>query len=152
LPPAAQALGIPRLTEALLEALRFRPFPEVPAALERLREQGAALVVVSNWDVSLHDQLEATGHDRLVVGAVSSAELGGGKPNPAIYTHALEVAGAPATEALMVGDSLDTDVAGALAAGLRAVLVDRWGTAPDPPPVPTIPSLAELPGLVGSLA
>ena len=44
-----------------------------------------------------------------------------------------------------------TNRAGAQAAGLRAVLVDRWGTAPDPPPVPTIGSLAVLPGLVQSL-
>ena len=152
LPPAAQALGVPRLTDALLAALRFRPFPEVPDALARLRGGGARLVVVSNWDVSLHDQLEATGLATLVDGAVSSAELGVGKPNPAIFTRALEVAGAAAGEALMVGDSPDTDVAGAEAAGLRAVLVDRWGTAPGPPPVTTIASLAELPGLVESIA
>jgi putative hydrolase of the HAD superfamily len=152
LPPSAQELGIPRLTEALLDALRFRPFPEVPAALRELREQGAKLVVVSNWDVSLHDQLAATGLAELVDGAVSSAELGVGKPNPAIYTRALELAGASAAEAVMVGDSLDTDVAGAQEAGLHAVFVDRWGTAPDPPQVLTIPSLADLPGLVGSLA
>jgi putative hydrolase of the HAD superfamily len=151
LPPAARELGVPRLTEALLTALRFRPFPDVPPALERLRAYGARLVVVSNWDVSLHDQLEATGLAALVDGAVSSAELGVGKPNPAIYAHALEVAGAVAGEALMVGDSLDTDVAGARAAGLRAVLVDRWGAAPETD-VPVIASFAELPGLVQSLA
>ena len=53
--------------------------------------------------------------------------------------------------AVMVGDSLDTDVEGALAAGLRAVLVDRWGAAPETD-VPVIASLGELPGLVQSLA
>ena len=155
LPEPARALGVPRLTEALLTALRFRPFPEVPDALAELRESTPApprLVVISNWDVSLHDQLAATGLDELVDGAVSSAELGVGKPNPAIYAHALEVAGAPADEALMVGDSLDTDVAGAQAAGLRAVLVDRWGTMSAPADVTSIGSLAELPGLVQSLA
>ncbi len=152
LPPAAQALGVPRLTEALLAALRFRPFEEVPAALAALRADGVRLVVISNWDVSLHDQLEATGLAELVDGAVSSAELGVGKPNPAIFTRALEIAGAPPDEALMVGDSLDTDVVGAQAAGLRAVLVDRWGSAQAPPEVTTVPSLAQLPGLVQSLA
>jgi len=155
LPEQARALGVPRLTTALLDALRFRPFPEVPTALAELRDQGATLVVVSNWDVSLHDQLAATGISELVDGAVSSAELGVGKPNPAIYARALELAGATADAAVMAGDSLDTDVAGAQAAGLRAVLVDRWGTAPGrvgAVSVPTIPSLAELPRLVGSLA
>jgi putative hydrolase of the HAD superfamily len=151
LPPAAQELGVPRLTEALLTALRFRPFPDVPPALEQLRATGARLVVVSNWDVSLHDQLEATGLAALVDGAVSSAELGVGKPNPAIFAKALEVAGADGAHSLMVGDSLDTDVEGARAAGLRAVLLDRWGAAPDTD-APVIASLAELPGLVQSLA
>jgi putative hydrolase of the HAD superfamily len=152
LPESARALGVPRLTDVLLNALRFRPFPEVPEALAELREQGATLVVISNWDISLHDQLAATGLGDLVDGAVSSAELGVGKPNPAIYAHALEVAAAAASDAVMVGDSLDTDVAGARAVGLRAVLVDRWGTASVPPEVAAIGSLAELPGLVRSFA
>src|SRR5204863_85199 len=41
--------------EALLAALRFQPFPEVPAALRRLRAAGVRLVVASNWDLSLHE-------------------------------------------------------------------------------------------------
>src|SRR3954471_11809618 len=46
--------------DALLAAVRFRAYPEVPAALARLRAAGARLAVVSNWDVSLHDVLERT--------------------------------------------------------------------------------------------
>ncbi len=111
LPEDARALGVPALTDALLAALRFRVFDEVPGALRELRADGVRLVVLSNWDVSLHDQLAATGLDALVDGAVSSAELGVGKPHRAIFEHALEVAGAGAARALMVGDSLDTDVA-----------------------------------------
>jgi putative hydrolase of the HAD superfamily len=155
LPPAARALGIPRLTEALLAALRFRPYDEVPGTLAALREQGFVLVVLSNWDVSLHDQLEATGLAPLVDGAVSSAEVGVGKPHPDIYTRALEVAGVGAGQAVMVGDSPDTDVAGALALGIAAILVDRWG-AVDPAQVPEparrVSSLAEVPALIESLA
>jgi putative hydrolase of the HAD superfamily len=155
LPPPAQALGVPKLIEALLGALRFRPFDEVPAALAALRAQGLTLVVLSNWDVSLHDQLEATGLAPLVDGAVSSAEVGVGKPHPDIYARALEVAGVSADEAVMVGDSPDTDVAGALALGIAAVLVDRWA-AFDPSQVPKtaqrVSSLAEVPALIESLA
>lgn len=152
LPPAARELGVPRLTEALLAALRFRPFAEVPATLATLRERGLTLVVLSNWDVSLHDQLAATGLAPLVDGAVSSAEVGAGKPHPAIYTRALEIAGVYAGEALMVGDSPDTDVAGALALGIESVLVDRWGVAQAPPGAHEVASLAEVPALIESLA
>ena len=65
----------------------------------------------------------------------------------AIFAHALDLAGATPEAALHVGDSPDADVAGALAAGLRAVLVARDGTPAVPAGVPVIGSLAELPGL-----
>jgi HAD superfamily hydrolase (TIGR01459 family) len=46
-----------------------------------------------------------------------------GKPDPAIYTHALAVLGAPPNRVLAVGDSLRTDIAGATAAGLDSLWV-----------------------------
>jgi putative hydrolase of the HAD superfamily len=152
LPPAAAALGIDALTDALLGALRFRPYPEVPGTLAALRERGLKLVVVSNWDISLHEQLRATGLADLVDGAVSSAEVGAGKPHPGIYTRALELAGAAPGEALMVGDSPDTDVAGALALGMTAVLVDRWGGGTAPKGAHVVGALNELVAFIESLA
>jgi putative hydrolase of the HAD superfamily len=138
-------LPAPELQAALLASLRFEPYDEVPAALHALREAGHRLVVVSNWDVSLHDMLRATGLRALVDGAVASAEAGVAKPAAAIFERALELAGGRAGEALHAGDSLAHDVAGARAAGLRAVLVAR----DEPPPavpagVRVIRSLAEL--------
>jgi putative hydrolase of the HAD superfamily len=132
------------LLEALLAALEFAAFPDVVPALQALRARGMRIVVVSNWDVSLHERLAETGLAGLVDGAVASAEIGAAKPDPAIFRHALARAGGvePAA-ALHAGDSLDADVAGARAAGLRAVLVARGGE-PAPAGVPAIVSLAEL--------
>jgi putative hydrolase of the HAD superfamily len=135
------------LTGALLAALRFRAYPDAAPALRALRERGLRLVVVSNWDVSLHERLAETGLTGLVDGAVASAELGHAKPDRAIFEHALALAGAAPDEALHAGDSPDADVAGALAAGLRAVLVARDGAATAPAGVPVVRSLAELPAL-----
>jgi putative hydrolase of the HAD superfamily len=137
------ALALPDVLDALLGAIRFRPYPEVPHALARLRHGGARLAVVSNWDVSLHDVLERTRLRPLVDAVVISAELGVAKPDPAIFRAALDRLGATADGALHVGDSLVHDVAGARAAGLDAVLVSRNG---EPPPdgVRTVRSLAEL--------
>ncbi|HEV7807330.1 MAG TPA: HAD-IA family hydrolase [Solirubrobacteraceae bacterium] len=140
------------LRDALLAALRFRAYPEVPDALRALRRAGHRLVVVSNWDVSLHDALRDTGLATLVDGAISSAEAGAAKPDPRIFARALALAGAGtgagASGGLHAGDSLEHDVAGARAAGLRPVLVVRAGR---PPPVPdgvaVIGSLAELAAL-----
>jgi putative hydrolase of the HAD superfamily len=146
LPPSCAELPLEPLTEALLAALRFRPFAEVPGVLERARERGMRLVVVSNWDVSLHDVLAQTGLAPLLDAVVTSAELGCAKPDPAIFRHALGLAGVPAARALHVGDSVEHDVAGAAAAGIACRLVVRDG-ATAPPGVPAISSLRELPGL-----
>jgi len=148
-----QLRGLPasELRAALLAALRFRPYDEVPGALAELRAAGHRLVVVSNWDVSLHEMLRATGLDGLVDAAISSAEAGERKPAPGIFRRALELAGGPdrGRPALHAGDSLESDVAGALAAGLRSVLVARAGPPPRdvPAAVAIVRSLAELPAL-----
>jgi putative hydrolase of the HAD superfamily len=150
--PVAAAKG-ERLTEALMAALRFRAFPEVPEVLRTLRERGLALVVVSNWDASLHERLEETGLAGLVDGALASAEAGVAKPGEGIFRAALAIAGVDPGEAWHVGDSLDADVGGALAAGLRAVLVAREGASGAVPAgVPVLPSLAGLPELVARAA
>jgi putative hydrolase of the HAD superfamily len=139
------------LGEALLAALRFVVFEDVPDALRELRAAGHRLVVVSNWDVSLHEMLLQTGLDELVDAAISSAEAGVRKPAPAIFARAVALAGGAAAgrPPLHAGDSVELDVAGALGAGLDAVLVARGGAAPAVPAgVPVIASLAGLAALV----
>jgi putative hydrolase of the HAD superfamily len=139
------ALGVDAdLTDVLLASLRFHAYPDAAPALTALRSRGIAIVVVSNWDHSLHERLAETGLAPLVDGAVASAELGHAKPERAIFERALELAGAEPGEALHAGDSPREDVEGALAAGLRAVLVARDGR-PANASVPVIASLAELP-------
>ena len=140
-------LGFDPGVDVLLAALRFHAYPDAAPALRQLRADGHRLVVVSNWDASLHERLEETGLAPLVDGAIASAELGHAKPDGAIFARALEVAGAPAAAALHAGDSSDADVEGALAAGVRAVLVARDGAARAPAGVPVVSSLAELPAL-----
>jgi 2-haloalkanoic acid dehalogenase type II len=147
----ADALGQPNLEhaavrEAMLAALRFSAFPEAPAALEELRGRGLRLVVASNWDCSLPEVLERTGLAPLLDGAVASAVVGAAKPDARLFEAALELAGCEAGEALHAGDSVDGDVAGAIAAGIRPVLVSRDDEAPEG--VAAVRSLAELPSLI----
>jgi len=143
------------MVEALLGALRFRPFDEVPGALAELRAAGHRLVVVSNWDVSLHEMLRTTGLAALVDGAICSAEAGARKPEPAIFRSALALAGrvpgpAAGRPALHAGDSLALDVMGARAAGLEAVLIARGRPAETVPDGVTV--LGSLEGLAGLAA
>jgi putative hydrolase of the HAD superfamily len=147
----APVLGFDPGVDTLLASLRFHAYPDAAPALRELRGRGLRLVVVSNWDASLHERLEETGLAPLVDAAVASAEVGHAKPDGAIFAHALALAGAPPDAALHVGDSADADVSGALAAGLRAVLVARDGAATAPAGVPVVGSLAKVP-VISSLS
>lgn len=143
---ASRALDHATVRAAMLASLAFRTFPDVMPALRELRDRGLRLVVVSNWDCSLPEWLDRCGIGELVDGSVSSAVVGEAKPAPAVFEAGLRLAGCDAAEALFVGDSVENDVLGARAAGLRAVLVQRAG---DPPlGVQTVRSLGELSAIV----
>ncbi|HWV87483.1 MAG TPA: HAD-IA family hydrolase [Capillimicrobium sp.] len=144
LPPAARAaVGVDELVPTLLDAIAFAPYPEAPEVLDALRARGHPLAVVSNWDVSLHDVLRATGLRDRVDAVVTSAELGAAKPDPAPLLEALRLLGAPAAGARHVGDTPSEDVEAARAAGVEPVLVVRDG-AVAPPGVRAIPDLRGL--------
>ena len=128
----------------------FEIYDDVAPVLKTLVERGLTVGVITNSHRSLDafcDHFALTG---LVHAAVSSAEHGYLKPHRSIFDEALARAGADASTSMMVGDSLRADIRGAVAAGLRAVLLRRSGDAPPgvPDGVPVIRTLAELPALV----
>ena len=139
-------LGLDVPVGALLDSLRFFAYPDAAPALRELRAAGLRTVVVSNWDHSLHERLHETGLAPLLDGALASAEVGAAKPDRAIFAAALELAGTG--DAWHVGDTVEADVAGARAAGLRPVLIARDGDAVAPPGVPLIETLDGLLPLV----
>lgn len=128
----------------------FDLYDDVRAVLPALAAKGLELGVISNS----HRSLEAfTAHfelDRYVRTHVSAHPNRYMKPHPSIFRAALAAAGVAAHEALMVGDSLKADVAGALGAGLRAVWLRRVGedSLARPAEVPLIRRLHELPPLI----
>jgi HAD superfamily hydrolase (TIGR01549 family) len=134
---------IDAITEALLDSLHFDAYPDAREALVGVRARGARVVVVSNWDVSLMEVLEQTGLAPLLHGVATSAGVRARKPAPAIFAHALALAGVSADRALHVGDNLEEDVGGARACGIEARLLRRDGGR-GPAGVPTISSLARL--------
>jgi putative hydrolase of the HAD superfamily len=131
---------------AMLAALEFAPYPDAAPTLRELRAVGIKLVIASNWDCSLPDWLEPLGLLGLVDAVVTSADVGAAKPDPALFLRALEQAGVAAEEAVHVGDSLDNDIAGARAAGIRPLLLVRQGEPPAG--VEVLRSLADLPSLI----
>jgi putative hydrolase of the HAD superfamily len=123
----SRELGRDVSVEALMDAIRFRAFPDAAPALAGLRQRGLRLVCVSNWDCALPEVLERSGLASHVDGTVTSALAGARKPDPAIFAPALELAGCEPAEALHVGDTAEEDLEGARAAGIRALLIDREG-------------------------
>ncbi|MGH2997228.1 MAG: HAD-IA family hydrolase [Gaiellaceae bacterium] len=103
---------------AYVGALVFRPCDGAAEALAELTARGLALAVVSNWDCSLPDHLEAAGLRHRFAAVVTSAGAGVPKPDPRIFVSALERLGVPARRALHVGDG-PADSEGAAAAGLQ---------------------------------
>lgn len=130
----------------------FELYDDAEPVLEALRARGLIVGVISNSHRSLEAFTEHFALGRFITIAISSAEHGYMKPHRSIFDAALERAGVGAHEAMMVGDSLRADIEGALAAGLRAVLIRRSAERPPnlPDGITVITSLSELPALLGS--
>ena len=126
---------------------RLAPFPEVPAALDRLRTR-YKLAVLSNGDP---DMLEAArahhgiGFDRII----SVAEANAFKPHHRTYETAASLMGVALEEVLFVANHA-FDCIGAKATGMRTAFIDRrrrpFGGTPHQPDliVPSMSELAEL--------
>ncbi len=98
--------------------------------LDGLRQDGLRVGLCSNAPYrvsSLHEQLAYVGVDAHLDTVTFSAEVGWRKPSPLLFAAALEALGTDAAGTVMVGDSEASDIAGAHAAGLRAVLLRRNG-------------------------
>jgi putative hydrolase of the HAD superfamily len=127
----SRKLGMDVGVDEFVAAIRFSAYPDAAPALRTLHDHGLRLVVVSNWDCSLPRVLDGCGLGELLDGTITSAEAGARKPDPAIFERALELADCEPEEALHVGDTADEDVAGARAAGIRSLLIDRDGGGGD---------------------
>jgi HAD superfamily hydrolase (TIGR01509 family) len=116
--------------------------------LAELRRHRLKIGLVSNTARDLDHFVE---HHRLDVDAVvSSGHFGKTKPHPSIFEFVLRRLEVPPTSAVMVGDSLDDDIEGALALGMRAFLVDRDGRFPDR--ADRLTDLRQLPAALGLAA
>jgi putative hydrolase of the HAD superfamily len=121
------------IAEAVLhvdQALLDYPPPLLPGAVEALRSlsERFTLAIVSDTGFAsgrAQDALlEREGIRDVFTATIYSMDIGHAKPRPEIFHAALAALGCEAAEALHVGDNERTDVAGALAIGMRAVRID----------------------------
>ena len=142
--------------------LKVQEVDGVQETLRRLRLRYRLIVATNADDSGVRDvraALSRVGIDELIDDVVSSRDVGTRKPDPLFYRAALlraGFAGVPLApeRAVMVGDSLENDVAGAQAAGLRAIwFAPRRARRAAGAPIPDarIHRLAELPAALTRL-
>jgi putative hydrolase of the HAD superfamily len=144
--------GGPGARECAVEMVRawehshnFELYDDVLPVLAELRRHRLKIGLVSN---TARDLDHFVAHHRLDVDAVvSSGHFGKTKPHPSIFEFVLERLQVPPALAAMVGDSVDDDIEGALALGMRALLLDREGRFPDR--ADRLTDLRELPAALG---
>lgn len=130
----ATAEDLPRWTARFDQAFAevLRPFDDVVGALRDCRERGWVVALLTNSsEAYTHDKLELAGLTdavtELTVGVVTTDTLGIGKPAARVFHHACRLMGLDPDQVVYVGDELDVDTCGALAAGLGAAWLRRPG-------------------------
>ena len=119
-----------QLNELFLQLLPGRTilFPDTKEVLQYLLDKGYQLHLITNgFEETQHSKLKYSGlapFFREVITSEGSSSL---KPQKEIFDYALQKAGASAEESIMIGDSLEIDVAGALNAGMDAIHVNFTG-------------------------
>lgn len=134
-------LGIDRpdlgaeLAEQFMEERRNHPlvYDDTFEVLNKLREQYALLLLTNGAPDLQQEKIDsipglANYFDHIVI----SGTFGAGKPAPSIFFHALELLRIVPGQAVMVGDTLGTDIKGANAAGITSIWINRHGV-----PAPT---------------
>lgn len=130
--------------------LRQKTFEDAAPALKSLEERFAFGLVTNGASCLQREKLLSSGLADRFQSVTVSAELGIGKPDIRIFEHSLMKLGIAAHEAIMIGDNLTGDVAGAVAAGMQAIWINRSKQTvfSDQTSFPKIDSLAALPMLL----
>lgn len=116
--------------ELMAEYFRLAPYPEVPAALERLQAR-LPLAILSNGTPEMLERVsEHNGLRDRFRQILSVDELQVFKPSPRVYQLAVDRLGVPA-EAIGFVSSNAWDVAGAKAFGLRVFWINRFRKPPE---------------------
>lgn len=123
-------------------------YDDVRGCLDQLKHSSVCLVLVSNWESWLEPLLEYRKIQHYFDEILISGQVGCEKPDPEIFTQALEKSGVTANEAVHVGDSIPSDIEGAQSVGIRPILLDRSGSLISPKGVAVIRTLKDLPHLL----
>lgn len=136
-----------QLSELFLQLLPTRTivFPDTTEVLQYLTDKGYQLHLITNGFESIqHGKLKNSRLDGFFKEVVTSEGSNSLKPQKEIFDYALRKTGATVEESIMIGDSIEVDIAGAIAAGMDQVHVNYNNVEQSLRPTYTITALKEL--------
>jgi len=136
-----------QLSELFLQLLPTRTilFPDTKEVLQYLTDKGYQLHLITNgFELVQHGKLKSSGIDHFFKEVITSEGSNSLKPQKEIFDYALNRTGAIAKESLMIGDSIEVDIAGAIAAGIDQVHVNHINAKQSLIPTYTVTELKQL--------
>ena len=136
-----------QLNELFLQLLPTRTilFPDTKEVLNYLKDKGYNLHLITNgFEKTQHSKLKSSGLNVYFKEVVTSEGSNSLKPQKEIFEFALRRTGATIAESIMIGDTLDVDVLGAMNIGMDQIHVNYNNTEQTIKPTYTIKALREL--------
>jgi putative hydrolase of the HAD superfamily len=136
-----------RMGVEFLELLPSRNllFPHTTEVLDYLANKNYRLHLITNgFEKTQHSKLKNSGLDKYFTEVITSEGSNSLKPHKEIFEYAFSRAKAALPESIMIGDSLEVDIQGAMNAGIDQVFVNHTHTTADIIPTYTVHSLKEL--------
>ena len=136
-----------RMDVLFLDALPSRTilFPHTVEILRYLTDKGYHLHLITNGFEKVQlSKLENSGIDSYFKAVITSEVSNSLKPHKEIFDYAFRKAGADPAESIMLGDSIEADIQGAINAGIDQVYVNHLKREPPIRPTYTVYSLKEL--------
>lgn len=128
-------------------------YPDVIPTLEKLKKR-YKLGIIANQPAGLEKRLKALGILEYFDAVFGSDDVGYSKPDTAFYRFALDKTACPASQAVMIGDRPDNDVAPARSVGMKTVRVLRsffkvtQAKNEEQIPDATVQTLADIPDIL----
>lgn len=120
-------------------------FPHAIEMLQYLSEKRYKLHLITNgFEITQHNKLKNSGLDRFFIKVITSENSNSIKPNREIFDYACTLAKARCHECIMIGDSIEADIMGAINAGIDQVYVNHLNVKTHIQPTYTVYSLKEL--------
>jgi putative hydrolase of the HAD superfamily len=106
-------------------------FPHTTEVLDYLAEKKYILHLITNgFEKTQHSKLKHSGLDKYFVEVITSEGSNSLKPHKEIFDYAFQKAGAKPEESIMIGDTIDVDILGAINAGIDQVHVNHLTKEP----------------------